>query len=533
MKIKNMIVGFGLWGVAATILLAACSPDPMAYNTGQLPDAATLAAVSGTFRSSKSLRDRVPMHMVEGASNTATDKVYYRLNQAAPQAMTLTAKPDPSLVAAYNEKYGAKLLPLPVGNVTLTGAGKISVAQGERVSGMVDVTFKADGLEPGIYLMPVVIGEGDSQQAIYYGVTVRGIDKSVFDDGSGNEPVDCPLDTEWNTVFYVNTGEVQANYADYATLEKQDGNTFEVAGITTLGNMIVLRIALTDYDATTKRVLFAPTSDVKYTVEHADKYIRPMQDKGRKILVCIEGGGTGVGFCNMNDAQIADFAGQVSDFITAYGLDGVNLWDRGSGYDKGDAPEVNTTSYPKLIKALREAMPEKMITVVDYEEPTASFHDTALTGGIAVGDYIDYAWHGYVSVNKPIVFCDPYNSDTSYPQEYARQPFAGLDTSKYGNINVPFYSEQSDLYADMDLDLWMLNTIMWGIERSNNIIVFDDIPLPAPQFSDNGYLSMVQAVYMCLQYDADFNSPYNLSIRQRVEGILRFDGTYNYWAKNW
>lgn len=117
-----------------------------------------------------------------------------------------------------------------------------------------------------------------------------------------------------------------------------------------------------------------------------------MQDKGRKVCVCIEGGGKGIGFCNMSDAQIADFVTQVKVFITTYELDGVNLWDRGSGYGKEGMPAVNTTSYPKLIKALHEAMPDKMLTVVDYEEPTESFYDTSLTGGIAVGELIDYAW---------------------------------------------------------------------------------------------------------------------------------------------
>ena len=49
----------------------------------------------------------------------------------------------------------------------------------------------------------------------------------------------------------------------------------------------------------------------------------------------------------------------------------VNLWDRNSGYGKEGMPAVNTTSYPKLIKALREALgTEKLLTVTVYEEPT-------------------------------------------------------------------------------------------------------------------------------------------------------------------
>lgn len=58
------------------------------------------------------------------------------------------------------------------------------------------------------------------------------------------------------------------------------------------------------------------------------KYIRPLQDKGRKVCISIEGGGKGLGFCNLTDAQIADFTAQVKAVVTEYGLDGVNFWDR-------------------------------------------------------------------------------------------------------------------------------------------------------------------------------------------------------------
>lgn len=302
-----------------------------------------------------------------------------------------------------------------------------------------------------------------------------------------------------------------------------------------LGHIINLRIAQLGYDATSRQAVFKPSSDLCYTLEHADKYVRPMQDKGRKVCVCIEGGGKGLGFCNLTDAQIADFTEQVKTFVTAYRLDGVNLWDRGSGYGKEGMAKVNTTSYPKLIKALREAMPDKLLTVVDYEEPTESFADTNLTGGIAVGDYIDYAWHGYVSPTEPIVFADPWNEWSSFPQMHPRQAFAGLDQSRYGTVNVPFYPENGDLYADVDMEYWMMNTIMWGLERSNNIIVFDDLVLPAPNTFENGCIEMIQTYYMCLQYDENFDSPYSFNVMMRIPNIYRSDRikSYNTFAKDW
>ena len=90
----------------------------------------------------------------------------------------------------------------------------------------------------------------------------------------------------------------------------------------------------------------------------------------------------------MNDTQIADFVRQVKDVIERYYLDGVNLWDEDSKYGKAGMPEMNTTSYPKLIKALREALPDKVLTLVDKGDATEYFYDVNKCGGIEVGHYM-------------------------------------------------------------------------------------------------------------------------------------------------
>ena len=538
MKNKKLIIRSlrsGLFGLAAALSLIACTDEEVTYKVGQLPDEEAMTTVTGVLRSSKSLRDRVPVHLTEGDEDVVSDKIYYKLTQAAPQAMTLTAAPDLTLVEAYNIANGTNLTPLPVANIRLSNNGKIAVPAGARMSDKIELTIESNGLEPGIYLMPVVVDaseNGTGQQVLYYGVTVREFDENIYQEGNNLHNIE--LDTEWTTVFYLNTSEVQAHYADYVAWEKQDMNTFESVYRASLGNIVNLRIAQVGYDPDSKRALFSLTSDLRYTVEHADKYIRQMQDKGRKVCVCIEGGGSGLGFCNMTDAQIADFAEQVRIFITTYRLDGVNLWDRGSGYGKEGMPAVNTASYPKLIKALREAMPDKMLTVVDYEEPTESFYDTSLTGGIAVGELIDYAWHGYVSEKDPIRFVNPYNQFTSYEQVYSRKPFAGLEESRYGNVNVPYYSTRSDLYIDMNMDLWSMNLILWNLERQSDIIVFDDLSLPKAMDAESGCIDVIGNIYMYLAYDKNFEAPYGYNVMMRIPGIYR-QGSKNYdtFAKDW
>ena len=515
-------------GCATTLLLAGCTEEPISYGAGQEPDGEALETVSGTLRSRKSLRDRIPVRLVEGYEDDVADQVYYRLNTTTSQPVSVTVSPDLSLVDAYNDANQTSLQPLPTANVSV-GSGTLTVAPGKTTSDPLEVTFSADGLTPGTYLLPLAMQDAD--EVLYYGVTVREFDENIYQEG--DDLYNIELDTEWTTVFYLNTSEVQAHYADYVAWEKQDMTTFESVYRASLGNIIVLRIAQVDYDAASQQVIFAPTSDLFYTLEHSDKYIAQMKDKGRKICVCIEGAGKGIGFCNMTDAQIADFVSQVKVFVETYDLDGINLWDRGTGYGKEGMPAMNTTSYPKLIKAMREALgKDRLLTVVDYEEPTEYFHDTEATGGIVVGDYIDYAWHGYVSEDEPIAFINPYNAYTSYTQNYTRKSFAGLPEAKYGNVNVPFYSEKSDLFMDMNMDMWSMNAIMWNIERANNIIVFGDLVLPQVNFAELGCISMIQNFLAYLAYDENFDAAYSYNVMMRTYNIYHKSG-YNTFAKDW
>ena len=158
------------------------------------------------------------------------------------------------------------------------------------------------------------------------------------------------------------------------------------------------------------------------------------------ISICIENGGKGVGFCNMTDAQIVDFVGQVKEVVNRYQLDGVNLWDEDSKYGKEGMPALNTVSYPKLIKALRNALPDKLLTLVDKGNATKYFYDSGKCAGIKVGEYIDYAWHGYASSKDDLQIINPdLKENTQAYSKYTRKPIAGLDEKCYGSVNIPLY----------------------------------------------------------------------------------------------
>ena len=84
------------------------------------------------------------------------------------------------------------------------------------------------------------------------------------------------------------------------------------------------------------------------------------------------------------------------------------------------------------------------------------------------------------------------------------------------------------------MDLWSMNAIMWNIERQSNIIVFNDLSLPIAVDAENGCIETIANFFAYIQYDSDFNSPYNYNIVMRIPGIYR-NSTKNYdtFAKDW
>lgn len=226
-------------------------------------------------------------------------------------------------------------------------------------------------------------------------------------------------------VGYIDTETMNPLIANKFTyhLVKDDYNTFETEEIYNgpMFDIVCVRTAFINSANGSAKLDF--TADMQYILKNCSKYLKPLQESGQKVCLVIKGGGSGLGFSNMTDEQIADFALQTKVTVDMYGLDGVNLWDEGACYDKDGAAPVSAASYAKLIKALKTAMPDKLLTLVDTRETTEALCDPV--EGISVGDYVDYAWS---SLND---FLAPYEPDA------ITRALSGMPEEKYGTIFHP------------------------------------------------------------------------------------------------
>lgn len=529
--------------------LTACEEESIGLDTGTLQDEESFALIRSAMRSDHSFSGitKVDLFAAEEGEEPETvliDELFLTLDKPATGDVTAEitiadtfteeylaeVERRNAQVKAYNnyvQRFGSSPLPLfgtallatdnlQIDNTTLT------ITAGKTVSENVQVKVTGKDLDPDtIYSLPLEIRQTDAsgvvrthrqQYIIYINQEKVTIDLYEF------PPMkDIELDSDLFTVLYVNVEEwspIAANIWAYIRFNKENFTyTYK-----TIGNIVNLRPATVGYDQLTGRCLFSLSPDLRYVLENSARYIRPLQNMGRKVCVCIQGGGKGLGFCNMTDTQIADFSAQVKEVVELYGLDGINLRDEGSGYGKEGMPPMNTTSYPKLIKSLREAMPDKLLTLVDKEEPTEYFHDVALCGGIEVGKYIDYAWHGYAKENELYQIVEPWEADHPY-SEYTRQPIAGLSPERYGSIAIPSQLVEGEgILTYEEQEQQSLNMFFWkrdGRMRNKILVIYADITGKR----DGAYGGQPENL---------LNSPYSFMADSAAYYTQRPNGTWRY-----
>lgn len=480
-KINLMSNSFKYFALSMLLIaITGCTAEDITQVGGTLPDETPMNSVGGILRSERTLSNLIDIDLYE-EDEESTEYINYTLTKPATGAVTLKAIASEALANAYNEKYNLETKTFPIANVSFANGGTLTIAAGKQTSTPIKASISTEGLEVGtLYLLALTVEKVATnveaqveKQALYYRIYIEK--KATIIEPNPGMPEDIPeLLPNLTSVFYVNTETYQPYIANGYGITAQTRNP--TARTTySMGNIINLKRATINYDVASQRVMFTLGTDLAYVLEHSNKYLRPIQVHNRKICICIENGGQGIGFCNMNATQITDFVRQVKAVVERYDLDGINLWDEDSKYGKAGMPEMNTTSYPLLIKKLSEALPDKLLTLVDKGDATEYFYDADKCGGIEVGNYIDYAWHGYVSPTEilQVINPNPEGSAQTY-SKYTRKPIAGLDETRYGSVNIPCYNDNDGEVRDPASEIiakWKTK----GNKKSNILVYGSDL----------------------------------------------------------
>lgn len=193
-------------------------------------------------------------------------------------------------------------------------------------------------------------------------------------------------------VCYVEVNNNNMLNAGSYTLQNTNRQLFDVA---------IIFAANINYDVSKNRAYISNNNNVTKVLNDVDTYVRPLQQKGIKVLLDILGNHQGAGISNFPNREAAkDFALQLAHTVYTYGLDGVDLDDEYSDYGNNGTGQPNNSSFVMLLQELKAAMPDKLITFY-YLGPATSRQNY---NGDMAGNYINYSWNAYYGTyNAPSV----------------------------------------------------------------------------------------------------------------------------------
>lgn len=138
---------------------------------------------------------------------------------------------------------------------------------------------------------------------------------------------------------------------------------------------------------------------VRATLDDAEHQIRPLQDRGIKVLLSILPNHQGAGFANFPDADAAaDFARELADVVDQYDLDGIDFDDEYAEYGTGGTDQPNDHSFVDLVLSLRETLGEDRLITLYNIGPSA---ERTTDGDRNAADALDYAWNPYYGTWAP------------------------------------------------------------------------------------------------------------------------------------
>jgi hypothetical protein len=155
-------------------------------------------------------------------------------------------------------------------------------------------------------------------------------------------------------------------------------------------DVAVIFAANINYDGSNAYLFF--NDQVTNVLNNVATQVRPLQQKGIKVLLSILGNHQGAGFANFPNQAAADaFAQQLADAVNQYGLDGIDFDDEYAEYGNNGTGQPNDFSFVYLVQALRAKLPNKLITLYDIG-PAA---DRLSYNGQSIAETLNYAWNPY------------------------------------------------------------------------------------------------------------------------------------------
>ncbi len=326
-------------------------------------------------------------------SGTRTVDLFLKTSKSVDGEVSAVLTYDPEVLAEYNKANGTDYKAFPSARVSLADGGRMSIAQGSLTSGAMGVTFTSDGsLDP------------HEVMAVPFRVSVTGGQAVSGQTGYLMLVQDCTAFPGAEKLYKGKPG-----MKIVGVIEVNDVNPLNVAGFTLkesgkqFFDVVVLFSANINFNSQTGRVYISRNENVQALLDQRDKYIKPLQDRGIKVVLGILGNHDLSGISTLGPELARRFAGEVRNVCDAYGLDGVFLDDEYTDYADAASGRLpgfvaqSRKAASQLAYEIRKAQPSRLLLCYRY---------LALYGGVEIdgtqpGSVWDYVLNDYWETSDP------------------------------------------------------------------------------------------------------------------------------------
>lgn len=312
----------------------------------------------------------------------SSSALYLDLSKNAAQNVSATFKYDKSLLDSYNAAHESNYELFPEALVTLGEGGAITIAQGSKKSNGVPVTIKSDeSLKDDVtYVIPI----GTELKSGGIKLSEESSNFLIFVKDYSKVP-DCSKESGIKVISCMEINDTNPLNNLCFTL-KSNGKP--------LVDILILFSANINYSEENGKVFIYNNPNVQHLLDNRAKYLKPLQDRGMKIVLGILGNHDRAGVANLADNTARAFAQELKSVCDSYHLDGVFFDDEYSKFITPPPPgfvQNSSAAASRLCYEVKKAMPDRLVCAYAYSTTGWLPAIEGQTSGL----FVDYGIHDY------------------------------------------------------------------------------------------------------------------------------------------
>lgn len=327
--------------------------------------------------------------------NTEAEQVELSIQLTKPVSTDTecTLDVDERLLVDYNQMHETDFTVFPAAQVTFENGKTVVVKAGKQESAPVKIKLGAtESLETGkTYVLPLCIESAsdialsENKNTYFYLIKVQG--NRINPHKEPDVKVLSCFGLDWeNPLIHTQI-----------FLKKSGKPLFDIVCLFSAG---------INYNAETGQAYVYKNPNIVHLLNNRDKYIKPLQDMGIKVVMGLCGNRDFTGCGSMLPAACKQFARELKNLCEQYGLDGVLFDDEYSSYGTdvkpGFSSSSSTVNASRLCYETKMLMPDRL--VIPFLWGSMAYLRTI--DGMTPGEYCDYFFPNYARYPDPATGAD-------------------------------------------------------------------------------------------------------------------------------